>query len=1263
MASRSSFEEVIRLSLETEGGINAEKLAAAIRGVSDQAIAGGDSIGGLSDQLTGAKQQLLDMADAGQLSADELTKVTEELRQISDQSRNAAGLASIRADMEQLAPALERAESEAYALKLRMGENDEQAQIAAQAFAKTSKELEELRNRQARYTTEASKFEAALTSAGVAVDRLADEQTRLQGQASGVVTALRKQKEEAAALAGRLAESDAAVRRFNKSGRNAAEVLEKYRAKTAEAAAAQDEANASADRGVDLFGRLRGVLASLGVALGLREAARGVGSILEVGDAAEKTRIKLEALYGSAEAGNKAFDELKQLAEQNGQAMQDTIDAAAKLKGFGIEPLNGSLQSLIDQNAKLGGSQEMLNGIIRAVGQAWAKQKLQGEEILQLVERGVPVWDLLAQTTGKNVQELQKLSEQGKLGRDVIAALLNEIGKSSEGQAARGLSTLSSLVTQAKNAFANFLQEVSDAGVLDYFKGQLSALNEEVKRLASDGTLRDYAVSVRNAIVGTAEAIKGALTFVRDYSGALIQLAKAYAAIKVAPFILGMAESARAMALAGVEAAKSAGRVGGLGVALKSIPTTLRISVGLIAADLLFTQLDRLSTAIDGYMEQMAKAEAFEIEQRQYARDRANLIEQVISLYAKYADEQVKTAEQLSKLTETELADYQRRLETAKRYYTAVQAKAKEAADAAGLSSAASKLDELQAALETVAKRYDDIKTAKDRAFADLAPERDLQAALAELGVSAQNVGAGFTEQGEKIIGAFARIVTNAKASAAQVGEAFNNALSKSSTTAEVARLGELLQVAFQKGQVGANQYAALVEAAKQRTGELSEAAAKASGSFDPIAVASAEATRQIIAQWEATRAGLAAKATAIQASLAAAFKADPNYNGPLLQQYRDIDAQILALNTSINEGKKSLDSLGDSGQSAGTKIEGGIGKASSALRDAASAAGDAASGVEKTSEAATAGNGVVGAYINRLVQLKEEFNATSAAAEDLFTRFQTAQGGGVGQSLTDLFQDLEDAGIQTRIELANASTAADLLSRDLREVGDVTDAASYAAIDFGNRFGGNLARAGEEAARLVQDIEAVQNGAENARDDLKLLDRATLDQLKSEAQAAADAVAGIGDEAKSALEELQSLNRELQDEADRAAGNESAVLERQHQDRLAQIEELAATAGAAGAAEAAEARRRSEEQFAREMAQIAAKRAAEREAAAERLNYDRQSSSSTSGTATRTQGSQLPTPGGIVINISGDALDADALVRKLKPSLDRITRLYTGAR
>ncbi|WP_134984332.1 tape measure protein, partial [Aeromonas hydrophila] len=79
------------------------------------------------------------------------------------------------------------------------------------------------------------------------------------------------------------------------------------------------------------------------------------------------------------------------------------------------------------------GGFEEVQGISLALGQAWAKQKLQGEEILQLIERGVPVWQMLEQVTGKNTAELQKLSEAGKLGRETISALMNEISIQSRG--------------------------------------------------------------------------------------------------------------------------------------------------------------------------------------------------------------------------------------------------------------------------------------------------------------------------------------------------------------------------------------------------------------------------------------------------------------------------------------------------------------------------------------------------------------------------------------------------------------------------------------------------------------------------------------------------------------------------------------------------------------------------------------------------------------------------------------------------------------
>ena len=946
-----------------------------------------------------------------------------------------------------------------------------------------------------------------------------------------------------------------------------------------------------------MFGRLRGVLASLGVALGLREAARGVGSILEVGDAAEKTRIKLEALYGSAEAGNKAFDELKTLAEDNGQAFQQTIDAAAKLKGFGIEPLNGSLQSLIDQNAKLGGSQETLNGIILAVGQAWAKQKLQGEEILQLVERGVPVWDLLSKATGKNVQELQKLSEQGELGRDVIAALLNEIGKSAEGQAARGLSTLSGLVTQAKNAFANFLQEVSDAGVLDYFKGQLSALNEEVKRLASDGTLRDYAVSVRNAIVGTAEAIKGALTFVRDYSGALIELSKAYAAIRVAQFLTNVAQSAAAMAAAGRAAVTAAGQIGGIRGAMAAIPGSLKIAVGAIGAEIAISQL----IALKGAYDDAAAAEAkFRDASVKFAEERRALEEQqraIIQLYADYSDEVVSSGDAVKKLTESEAASYAQRLDNARKYYDALARESDRVGDTTAAEAARKEADAYAAALEVVRKRLDELAKAKETAFGT-PPEDGLSAALEKLGVDAETAGVKITTAGRAIIDNFRVVATSATATGNQIKAAFTNALDGAKTTAEVDAIRQAFDVAYRSGRIGQEEYqrgAALVQAANQR---IKESAEQAAGGFGTIAVASAEATRQIIAQWEATRSGLAANAAAIQASLAEAFRVDPNYNGPLLQQYRDVDAQIASLNKSIGDAKRSLDDLGDSGAGAASKLADAGNRASDAFDKVESSADSASGGVDGVSESATAGNGVLGAYMNRLVQLREEFSATSASADALFTRFQTSQRGGLGQSLTDLFQDLEDAGKQTRIELASASGAADRLANDLHDVGQATDSASFSAIDFGNRFGGSLERAGEEAQRLLREIEDVESGVADSRNGLALLDKASLAKLKSEAQAAADAVAGIGEEAKSAAEELAAMNREFQDEADRSAGNAAAVLEREHQDRLARIEELAQAAGNAGAEQASRARANSQAQYERELAQL-------REQEAERAKAD----------------------------------------------------------
>lgn len=208
----------------------------------------------------------------------------------------------------------------------------------------------------------------------------------------------------------------------------------------------------------------------------------------------------------------------------------DTLaDSFAKLRAFGIDPTNGSLRSLVDQNAALGGSQETLNGLILATGQAWAKQKLQGEEILQFVERGVPVWDLLAKATGKNVTELQRMSEAGELGRREIVLLLEEMGKANSGKAAEAMNSLAGLVLSLKNDITAFYRSVSDNGALDAFKNALRDAREQIQLMADDGRLERISQGVVTLFQASIRWGREAVTALNDNFGKLVGSAQIFA--------------------------------------------------------------------------------------------------------------------------------------------------------------------------------------------------------------------------------------------------------------------------------------------------------------------------------------------------------------------------------------------------------------------------------------------------------------------------------------------------------------------------------------------------------------------------------------------------------------------------------------------------------------------------------------------------------------------------------------------------------------
>ncbi|WP_028470039.1 tape measure protein [Neptunomonas japonica] len=257
----------------------------------------------------------------------------------------------------------------------------------------------------------------------------------------------------------------------------------------------------------------RRVIALAGTYLGINALKKAIGGIIGTGARFEQLETQINSMMGSIEAGEAATAWIKDFASKTPTDLAGVTEGFIKLKALGIDPMNGSYQAIIDQTSKLGFTQEKMEGVILAVGQAWTKQKLQQEEANQLIERGVPVWDLLAKATGKNTAELQKLSSAGKLGRKEIKLFIDEMGRSSQGAAAEQMRTWNGLVSNIKDSWTNFVGQIADAGIFDFAKDQLTELTVLAAKMAADGRLKEYAQQISDYLVKVATRTKD---FVND---------------------------------------------------------------------------------------------------------------------------------------------------------------------------------------------------------------------------------------------------------------------------------------------------------------------------------------------------------------------------------------------------------------------------------------------------------------------------------------------------------------------------------------------------------------------------------------------------------------------------------------------------------------------------------------------------------------------------------------------------------------------------
>ncbi len=620
--------------------------------------------------------------------------------------------------------------------------------------------------------------------------------------------------------------------------RNLAQEQQRLQRELRESAAQTERLGRSLVQGGQGAGGFQGAIGSLtgrlvamaGTWFGIQTLTTQLMAMFQTGDQAERLNVQLKAVMGSIEGGQQASAWIQDFAKNTPLQLDEVTQVFVRLKAFGIDPMNGAMQGIVDQAFKLGGGFEEVQGISLALGQAWAKQKLQGEEILQLIERGVPVWQLLEQVTGKNTAELQKLSEAGKLGRDTIQALMNEIAAQSSGAAANNMSLLSGLISNAQDNLAKFYRMVAENGALTWLKNQLAQLNAEFDAMAKDGRLQAWAKRLSDGIVGLGESIRAFIQTVYAWRDALLVMAQAWYGLKIAGWIADLrglygqfialpaatATAAGGMTTAGTAAAGAAIGVRALGMALKAVLAAVTVES--------IIQITQFANAL----RQLVQAElALREAQGLRSQTQAQLNGQLAALSAELG------------VAITSVADLDRLVAEGKIHYDEATGSWRAGAAAVkALGDEAKQTRDYLAEINAVAKQ-----TAAD------GPAK-LAKAFDELGLDFERANGRIGESFQNTLGALDTLVQYTGSSSAACEEALAAAFNQAKNKAEIDAVIERMQAMAKQGQLTGDGIARSMAIAadamgqvKGGSGDAKTAVAAIGDGFDTAAAKAKSAT------------------------------------------------------------------------------------------------------------------------------------------------------------------------------------------------------------------------------------------------------------------------------------------------------------------------------------------------------------------------------------------------------------------------------------
>lgn len=337
-------------------------------------------------------------------------------------------------------------------------------------------------------------------------------------------------------------EQAAAAREMVRAQRESAKAQEQYVNRTMRAQENLQNRLRSVERTAINYARRGATLAAMATGLIGLKAIKTAGQF-------EQAEVAFAHMLGSGVKSKKFLDELKEFAATTPFEFTELADQAKRLMavGFAADEVLPTLTKVGDAVASLGLDNSRMNRVVLALSQMRNAASISAQDMRQLTEAGIPVWDML--TKGLNERGIKAKKQdvvdpywrkdKGLTGNDGFNIILEQMGRRYQGMMKKQSSTLLGLWSNFKDRLTYLMIDIGNMIIKRFdLKDKLANMVDAMKT----GELQAKIMGVVETIVRLTEKVIEIGKWLYEHRETIKAVAEAYAVLHVqlrAMFILG----------------------------------------------------------------------------------------------------------------------------------------------------------------------------------------------------------------------------------------------------------------------------------------------------------------------------------------------------------------------------------------------------------------------------------------------------------------------------------------------------------------------------------------------------------------------------------------------------------------------------------------------------------------------------------------------------------------------------------------------------